>query len=217
MTVAHPRSRGENRSYGRYRRGGGGSSPLTRGKPATYQVTAKLGGLIPAHAGKTSSGSRPPAPPRAHPRSRGENYERKTGQPITSGSSPLTRGKPRVRYLILLRIGLIPAHAGKTHQPNDVTQITQAHPRSRGENSPDGSERRVYKGSSPLTRGKLTSLALREVSLGLIPAHAGKTACSCAAWTGPPAHPRSRGENSSSSLLSSSEAGSSPLTRGKRR
>ena len=51
----------------------------------------------------------------------------------------------------------------------------RAHPRSRGENVIW--EGRVYlvEGSSPLTRGKHTGLAVEHPEDGLIPAHAGKT------------------------------------------
>ena len=70
---AHPRSRGENELV---RRGGGrghGSSPLTRGKLGVGVGVDHVGGLIPAHAGKTYGRARGASPTRAHPRSRGEN------------------------------------------------------------------------------------------------------------------------------------------------
>ena len=72
-------------------------------------------------------------------------------------------------------------------------------------------------GSSPLTRGKRTGNTVDLQAAGLIPTHAGKTACSCAAWTRRRAHPHSRGENHR--LVSGLEdaGGSSPLTRGKPR
>ena len=70
-------------------------------------------------------------------------------------------------------------------------------------------------GSSPLTRGKLTSLDLREVSLGLIPAHAGKTLGRSRRSFPRRAHPRSRGENLPATGALRGEVGSSPLTRGK--
>ena len=90
-------------------------------------------------------------------------------------------------------------------------------------------------GSSPLTRGKHCEGG-REAGVGrlipanagktahsgiapypsrLIPAHAGKTSCSPTARSSPPAHPRSRGENSANAFIWSADAGSSPLTRGK--
>ena len=70
--------------------------------------------LIPAHAGKTTyrrTGSRLMP---AHPRSRGENGIAVQDAVGKFGSSPLTRGKPRGRYPLVRRVGLIPAHAGKT-------------------------------------------------------------------------------------------------------
>ena len=52
---AHPRSRGENATSGSSWGLGVGSSPLTRGKLDQRRPTQGLGGLIPAHAGKTRS------------------------------------------------------------------------------------------------------------------------------------------------------------------
>ena len=114
---AHPRSRGENLKCGCLGVAVLGSSPLTRGKLDQRRPAAGLGGLIPAHAGKT----RPALPSRgswpAHPRSRGENI-RACGLGLTyGGSSPLTRGKPGGGRHFDLDAGLIPAHAGKTSKP----------------------------------------------------------------------------------------------------
>ena len=50
---AHPRSRGENGSVLSFYAGGGGSSPLTRGKRRGRPSSHSTPGLIPAHAGKT--------------------------------------------------------------------------------------------------------------------------------------------------------------------
>ena len=70
-------------------------------------------------------------------------------------------------------------------------------------------------GSSPLTRGKRPRKRPGKRPSGLIPAHAGKTTQWYADWPYCPAHPRSRGENTSRTLSRSSGPGSSPLTRGK--
>ena len=70
---AHPRSRGENVSIRVWMAAGGGSSPLTRGKPIRAPRLSSGHGLIPAHAGKTTWGRAP--------------------RSACSGSSPLTRGK----------------------------------------------------------------------------------------------------------------------------
>ena len=253
---AHPRSRGENFGERDVPFAACGSSPLTRGKHVQEIALAPVLGLIPAHAGKTSSVQAAAPPMRAHPRSRGENQGDRIFDRSDNGSSPLTRGKPFLDLLADGDGGLIPAHAGKTRSSYSPTLSFRAHPRSRGENrrrsawlgTPErlipahagktsrvgrtASRRRAHPrsrgenvmrplslcpagGSSPLTRGKRGSSRGCWPTTGLIPAHAGKTAGSrtrAGAWR---AHPRSRGENSSSRRCRSSSKGSSPLTRGK--
>ena len=53
----------------------------------------KLNRLIPAHAGKTITHARKLRADRAHPRSRGENWDSRCAAGSVAGSSPLTRGK----------------------------------------------------------------------------------------------------------------------------
>ena len=171
---AHPRSRGENDRPSIQRAMREGSSPLTRGKPVGLRNRVSRCGLIPAHAGKTSSASaaskasrahprsrgenstsdEKPARGMAHPRSRGENTEEDSLAGLIQGSSPLTRGK----QALVRRAGgcgrLIPAHAGKTIASVPRSTAPGAHPRSRGENCPVLRGPSPCKGSSPLTRGK---------------------------------------------------------------
>ena len=111
---------------------------------------------------------------------------------------------------------LIPAHAGKTGAIGNSWLIVRAHPRSRGENEMITGTRGASAGSSPLTRGKLDALPVRETDERLIPAHAGKTTPGVGQGPGSPAHPRSRGENAGTSMEDMGAIGSSPLTRGKR-
>ncbi len=151
---AHPRSRGENvflRSQEGNRRG---SSPLTRGKRRLGDDEHTRERLIPAHAGKTQDSTTSLYSPRAHPRSRGENHLGCSSDQKIEGSSPLTRGKHQSRRERRRRMGLIPAHAGKTRRRPARTSGCRAHPRSRGENRGRGIEVKVAAGSSPLTRGK---------------------------------------------------------------
>ena len=72
-------------------------------------------GLIPAHAGKTTTTHRTRSLSRAHPRSRGENVVAASSWGGRQGSSPLTRGKPTDWPSAYKIARLIPAHAGKTH------------------------------------------------------------------------------------------------------
>ena len=90
-----------------------------------------------------------------------------------------------------------------------------AHPRSRGENVLFSSVSHVIMGSSPLTRGKQDDCGRGGLSVGLIPAHAGKTVRVGVSSARAVAHPRSRGENADSDGHGSVPTGSSPLTRGK--
>ena len=93
---------------------------------------------------------------RAHPRSRGENQSRTTAHLSTVGSSPLTRGKLARLFGIPPAKRLIPAHAGKTALSSQFSLGEPAHPRSRGENADADAMVPWSRGSSPLTRGKLS-------------------------------------------------------------
>ena len=194
--AAHPRSRGENPAPRPTRATSPGSSPLTRGKPLRKQRTCLLVGLIPAHAGKTTSTTVADTDRPAHPRSRGENPKSPSNSLLDPGSSPLTRGKPRVAW--------------------SPSTPRSAHPRSRGENGVGEEEFHRGTGSSPLTRGKLEVRLLGRRGLGLIPAHAGKTFAPTPKSIHGEAHPRSRGENARNAATRARIQGSSPLTRGKR-
>ena len=195
MCRAHPRSRGENPTRQRRSFAVRGSSPLTRGKPARYGLEGDGCRLIPAHAGKTSARARRSGAGRAHPRSRGENSHHDFPLGSTGGSSPLTRGKRVVLTSCVDRVGLIPAHAGKTSNEVIGSPVFRAHPRSRGENVVTACLPAFARGSSPLTRGKPGEVGVCSVGERLIPAHAGKTVDVAVSFSGSPAHPRSRGEN----------------------
>ena len=172
----HPRSHGENVIDDGEARTGGGSSPLTRGKRPASDRGHGTAGLIPAHAGKTVPQGPRRSVSRAHPRSREENYAGASDVLRRNGSSPLTRGKRHHGADCNHLRGLIPAHAGKTHRTPTERMPRPAHPRSRGENGPHGIRLEQGRGSSPLTRGKLSSGHDGSFQRGLIPAHAGKTA-----------------------------------------
>ena len=192
---AHPRSRGENVLLSHHRK------PPRR--------------LIPAHAGKTYAAALARTWAAAHPRSRGENSLDLREVSLVPGSSPLTRGKLILPGDAEAELGLIPAHAGKTVVLRQLSGVSAAHPRSRGENASLALRGNAYWGSSPLTRGKPRHHRQNAHQRGLIPAHAGKTAditCIIASTT---AHPRSRGENRRRPDKVPPAKGSSPLTRGK--
>ena len=151
----------------------------------------------------------------AHPRSRGENVQVTGAGDRRAGSSPLTRGKLRLVVGRRVVAGLIPAHAGKTTARRRTTASVPAHPRSRGENEMLVSMSLSFRGSSPLTRGKLGHGLVESRGRRLIPAHAGKTPAAKRAGAASRAHPRSRGENADRQRETATAWGSSPLTRGK--
>ena len=153
---------------------------------------------------------------RAHPRSRGENTVQELDFLRAIGSSPLTRGKPCRGWPQTARLGLIPAHAGKTRRRVSRPRSGRAHPRSRGENTYAGEDRNLALRSSPLTRGKRQRRPRRRPMSRLIPAHAGKTVGAAHECRYGGAHPRSRGENGGRPASRTRRMGSSPLTRGKR-
>ena len=173
--AAHPRSRGENLDSANPHFRTRGSSPLTRGKHSSQVQYQRQGGLIPAHAGKTTSPSTGSDTRSAHPRSRGENARGRETKGQTTGSSPLTRGKLVEAFLSREGQRLIPAHAGKTKRRPCRTARSTAHPRSRGENEAHRRTEISSAGSSPLTRGKPYVKSRLSHGPRLIPAHAGKT------------------------------------------
>ena len=111
--------------------------------------------------------------------------------------------------------GLIPAWAGKTSLRDSPHSLSRAHPRVGGENNFNAAQMLQGLGSSPRGRGKLTTHGRIEVTNGLIPAWAGKTARSLIATRRERAHPRVGGENRKVPLGASGQAGSSPRGRGK--
>ena len=156
-----------------------GTSPLTRGKPRELTDRIKVGGNIPAHAGKTAHRGGCPIPLEEHPRSRGENKRARMSTVMALGTSPLTRGKPWPLGIAVLVPGNIPAHAGKTSLHCEESSQSPEHPRSRGENTRPVPTRPDPSGTSPLTRGKRPRRVGQGARRRNIPAHAGKTRCTC--------------------------------------
>ena len=250
----HPRSRGENFVIEIVSMRTPGSSPLMRGKHGHVSNWQNPHGLIPTHAGKTLARAARSRQRGAHPRSHGENQPRVRRHTPPPGSSPLTRRKPQDVWIERLQErlipthagkrsaelfevavqGLIPTHAGKTWSATERSPSRTAHPRSHGENLVLRLHENHGRGSSPLTRGKPGRVHGVTESLGLIPAHAGKTpprddgrnleglipahAGKTGTGTGSVvtrgAHPHSCGENLIGVTADLSAQGSSPLTRG---
>ena len=151
---AHPRVCGEN-IYGKLKtRSPQGSSPRVRGKLASCVIEERPDGLIPACAGKTRSRRLTNILVRAHPRVCGENKQAQIDAKAAEGSSPRVRGKRVLFVRCWLRVGLIPACAGKTAVHGFADALSGAHPRVCGENLLERRARAIGAGSSPRVRGK---------------------------------------------------------------
>ena len=154
LRAAHPRACGENEDLYRIFAIVSGSSPRMRGKRIRDSRIGDRPRLIPAHAGKTSTSRPRRSGCPAHPRACGENVASSSVARVSGGSSPRMRGKRSSRLQRESRVGLIPAHAGKTTHRVIITQVTQAHPRACGENVWGVGVGWWASGSSPRMRGK---------------------------------------------------------------
>ena len=131
------------------------------------------------------------------------------------GSSPRGRGKPGLSARTLRRVRLIPAGAGKTAASRRRRRTSGAHPRGGGENGPLRVVGGRVPGSSPRGRGKRGLGAGDTLTVGLIPAGAGKTQSGVLSRLMSMAHPRGGGENRQHVLCGCRLGGSSPRGRGK--
>ena len=150
---------------------------------------------IPAYAGKTTALKIMQQGIKEHPRVRGENIGKSLWASFTGGTSPRTRGKPRMRIASIIVGRNIPAYAGKTITKNQAAFNEAEHPRVRGENSICSGIVLYNRGTSPRTRGKhrLFVFGASEIV----------------------EHPRVRGENRHGPLPHATWGGTSPRTRGK--
>ena len=162
LPPAHPRVCGENAGRGTQSSSTAGSSPRVRGKRAVLDGGLQDGGLIPACAGKTTTGVSNDDGSQAHPRVCGENSTTWIDSATSAGSSPRVRGKPCSG-----RVGqglgrLIPACAGKTVRRSQCRGPHGAHPRACGENLRVRVPSGALLGSSPRVRGKPVSGVIEQ-------------------------------------------------------
>ena len=132
------------------------------------------------------------------------------------GSSPHARGtlSGALEKLVLLRF--IPAYAGNASAPGFRGRPSSVHPRIRGERASTRLMAHTVPGSSPHTRGTLTSVLAGILRVRFIPAYAGnavRRSSPCSTLT---VHPRMRGERLAQRGRTGSLGGSSPHARGTR-
>ena len=213
LSKDHPRTRGVYACPPRMVFSVPGSSPHTRGLRNGASLDYQRRRIIPAHAGFTYDAVCDPVLDQDHPRTRGVYSSPKRLPSKSPGSSPHTRGLQAASGEITGPIGIIPAHAGFTRQGRNRYLPLSDHPRTRGvyctmiplaRGTPDHPRTRgVYwhavadvlswVGSSPHTRGLQLPDYYEVIRMGIIPAHAGFTACfiwsKSIGWD----HPRTRG------------------------
>ena len=210
----HPRIRGEHADDERSVAAGGGSSPHTRGAQRLAGAGDRVFRIIPAYAGSTPVYTLAVVGVRDHPRIRGEHLNWLNRVPLTTGSSPHTRGArsgpPRGRGTCRI----IPAYAGSTWIDKNQRIADEDHPRIRGEHAGGAQQVPGARGSSPHTRGAPCPDRPGEPPGRIIPAYAGST--SGASRLGRPVrdHPRIRGEHARGFPYAFWRLGSSPHTRG---
>ncbi len=186
-----------------------------RGKACNNCPRADIGGIIPAHAGKSLRRDWKRILLWDHPRSCGEKAVYTWMGQYYEGSSPLVRGKESRRKAVYPYLGIIPARAGKSSQGFHKYQNPRDHPRSCGEKNGGVSMQMSIGGSSPLVRGKVSPWGLLYFHRRIIPARAGKSWLIVISIPSFRDHPRSCGEKERTLASNLALLGSSPLVRGK--
>ena len=186
-----------------------------RGKGEHLAACVGRQGITPAHAGKRALHPSSRSRRRDHPRACGEKSGLLLRAAQKGGSPPRMRGKDRVVNRASVRLGITPAHAGKSTRKPARPRFPGDHPRACGEKVPLDGVTVTGKGSPPRMRGKV----LREVKMvsqyGITPAHAGKSPCAIPGSGRPRDHPRACGEKNRKLRKRRKNTGSPPRMRGK--
>ena len=151
-----------------------GLSPRVRGSPHGVHQAPQQGGSIPACAGKPAARPSSCRIPRVYPRVCGEADVRGHRRVLPEGLSPRVRGSLQARRGRGVRIGSIPACAGKPPLVAGESRAWQVYPRVCGEAVVLLGVLGFLLGLSPRVRGSPTAQRAREKIRGSIPACAGK-------------------------------------------
>ena len=131
-----------------------GSSPHTRDKYRSGITIKTICRIIPAYAGQMDFSPRFVYVSEDHPRIRGTNSYHLLLALSLLGSSPHTRDKSQLRYVAIMKQGIIPAYARQITFLGNFMPPTEDHPRIRGTNSMVTVLPSRLMGSSPHTRDK---------------------------------------------------------------
>ena len=230
----HPRVCGETERERVRERLEPGPSPRVRGNPDPGRTRRRMGGSIPACAGKPQLRQMDARRAGVHPRVCGETTPVCRRPPIGRGPSPRVRGNLRNRSRASASHRSIPACAGKPAHLPRPDGAGRVHPRVCGETVGDEVPLEGVEGPSPRVRGNPVAYARRAAWVGSIPACAGNLfqpdPCpncggSIPACAGKPSargaasafarvHPRVCGETLATMMLCSGPRGPSPRVRG---
>ena len=152
-----------------------GSPPHMRGKEQRRKRNENDMGITPAHAGKSSSVCVELSRSWDHPRTCGEKAWVGESKNNETGSPPHMRGKAYVVAITCNPDRITPAHAGKSCSALWASPNGWDHPRTCGEKSNLLITDVSYTGSPPHMRGKVCKNTLQSRTMGITPAHAGKS------------------------------------------
>ena len=150
----HPRTCGEKGNILNVSSAYTGSPPHMRGKETNRRKRKMRYGITPAHAGKSFNVIRTEKFTWDHPRTCGEKRHEGCRIQPRKGSPPHMRGKAKTCVYSTIKMGITPAHAGKSvaHVPDPVG--VGDHPRTCGEKYALIAKKGLRKGSPPHMRGK---------------------------------------------------------------
>ena len=193
---------------------GYGSSPRARGTGNCANDRWTFRRFIPACAGNRTCTARAPGWVSVHPRVRGEQRGYHINCLYYAGSSPRARGTGHHPQPGQRRHRFIPACAGNSICAEMAAGRDPVHPRVRGEQPTSSALYHHSAGSSPRARGTGAPPSTLRQTSRFIPACAGNSfprGSSARAWS---VHPRVRGEQTLTLVLSGTGHGSSPRARG---
>ena len=133
------------------------------------------------------------------------------------GSPPHLRGKLCILAFRHFKARITPAPAGKTWNSCRFVLAGWDHPRTCGENFPQGRFQVRHLGSPPHLRGKPFKKEIYDAATRITPAPAGKTIFILISPLFSRDHPRTCGENTPQKTKDYEREGSPPHLRGKRR
>ena len=191
-----------------------GLSPRGRGNHAGAWSAGRIGGSIPAWAGKPPQRLRSTPTTRVYPRVGGETSSCQGSGAQVKGLSPRGRGNPGTPDTVATYTRSIPAWAGKPTRLTRLRVRPRVYPRVGGETMLAPSWTGARPGLSPRGRGNRWGRCGRIRSPGSIPAWAGKpclVVCRQRAWA---VYPRVGGETRSSLDGHPVDVGLSPRGRG---